>query len=227
MVLRYLCPYLYRLPLRLRSGFTPTVKDGVQVSQGPANFSLMSSHSPDSQKFMLSSNPNHYAGERAEGEMTSHRIVKRSMRPCLFLVGLFVILPLFAANTQTYGASKDIESIQGTWRLVAGEIGGRKMTAQELKRAKLVFKGDRYTVRRGTGPTVTGTVRLDPAKNPRTIDITDANGQYRGKTLLGIYILDGDKFTECFASPGNARPIKFETKAGTTQFLHVWKHVKG
>jgi hypothetical protein len=35
-------------------------------------------------------------------------------------------------------------------------------------------------------------VKLNPAKNSKTIDITDADGSYKGKTLLGIYALKGD-----------------------------------
>jgi len=97
---------------------------------------------------------------------------------------------------------------------------------RELKEAKLVFKGDRYTVRRGSGPTVTGTLKLNPTKNPKSIDITDANGPYKGKALLGIYTLKGNKLTECFSPPGGSRPAQFATESGTSQFIHVWKHVK-
>jgi uncharacterized protein (TIGR03067 family) len=143
----------------------------------------------------------------------------------LLTVGLLVIGWLFTANAQSNDSSKDLEALQGTWRLVSGEIGGRKMTAEELKESKLVFKGDRYTVRRGSGPTVVGIVKLNSAKNPKTIDITDGDGPYRGKTLLGIYAVKGDELKECFAPPGQARPAKFVTNAGTSQFLHVWKHV--
>jgi uncharacterized protein (TIGR03067 family) len=149
-----------------------------------------------------------------------------SMRFCLLLVGLLVITSLVAANAQSNDGSKDLEALQGTWRLVTGEIGGRKMTAEELKQAKLVFKGDHYTVRRGTGPTVVGTAKLNSAKTPKTIDITDVNGPYEGKTLLGIYAVKGDELKECFAPPGEARPAKFVTQTGSSQFLHVWKHMK-
>jgi uncharacterized protein (TIGR03067 family) len=148
------------------------------------------------------------------------------MRFRLLLVGVLVIGLLFAANAQRSDGGKDLEALQGTWRLVSGQIGGRKMTAEELKQAKLVFKGDRYTVRRGSGPTVRGTVKINPAKNPKTIDITDADGRYKGKTLLGVYAVKGDELKECFAPPGEARPVEFATKVGTSQFLHVWKHVK-
>jgi uncharacterized protein (TIGR03067 family) len=144
----------------------------------------------------------------------------------LLLAGLLVIGALSAANAQSNDDSKDLEALQGTWRLVSGEIGGRKMTAEELNRAKLVFKGDRYMVRRGSGPTVMGIVKLNSTKNPKTIDITDADGAYKGKTLFGIYAVNGNELKECFAPPGQARPAKFATKTETSQFLHVWKQVK-
>jgi uncharacterized protein (TIGR03067 family) len=112
-----------------------------------------------------------------------------SMRFRSLVVGVFVIGSLFAANAQRADGSRDLQALQGPWRLIAGEIGSRKMPPEELKNAKLVFKGDHYRVRRGSGPAVTGIVKLNPANNARSIDITDANGPYKGKTLLGIYAL--------------------------------------
>jgi uncharacterized protein (TIGR03067 family) len=149
-----------------------------------------------------------------------------SMRFWSLLVGLLVIGSLMAADEQNGHSIKDLKALQGTWRLVAGEIGARKMTPEELKESKLVFKGHRYTVRRGNGPTVAGSFVIDSAKDPKTINITDSNGPYKGKTLLGIYALNDDELKECFAPPGEARPMKFATKIGTRRFLHVWKHVK-
>jgi uncharacterized protein (TIGR03067 family) len=148
------------------------------------------------------------------------------MRFFLLLGGLLAIGSLFASNAQSNDGNNDPEALQGTWRLVGGEIGSRKMTAEKFKQSKLVFKGDRYTIRRGSGPTVTGAVKLDSAKNPKTIDIADADGPYKEKTLLGIYAVKGDELKECFAPPGERRPVKFTTKPGTNQFLHVWKQVK-
>lgn len=152
--------------------------------------------------------------------------VVMSMRSCSFFVGLLLIGSLMAAGEQKVDGSKELKSLQGRWRLVAGEIGGRKMTAKEIKKSKLVFRGDHYTVRRGDGPKVTGSLVVDSTKDPKTIDITDADGPNKGKTLLGIYALDGDELKECFAAPGEARPTKFGTQTGTAQFFHVWKHVK-
>jgi uncharacterized protein (TIGR03067 family) len=123
-------------------------------------------------------------------------------------------------------AAEELKALQGTWELVQGEVGGRKMTAEELKGAKLVYQGDQYTVRRGTGKNVTGKAKLDPAKDPKKIDITDADGPYEGKVLAGIYALQGDELKECFAPPGMARPTEFSSGADSGNFLHVWKRVK-
>jgi uncharacterized protein (TIGR03067 family) len=152
--------------------------------------------------------------------------VAMSMRSCSLFVGLLLIGSLMVAGEQKVDGSKDLKQLQGTWRLVAGEIGGRKMTAEEIQKSKLVFRGDHYTVRRGNGPKVTGSVVVDPTKDPKTIDIIDADGPDKGKMLLGIYALDGNELKECFAAAGGARPTKFGTQTGTTQFFHVWKNVK-
>jgi ketosteroid isomerase-like protein len=53
------------------------------------------------------------------------------MRFRLLLVGVLVIGSLFAANAQRSDGGKDLEALQGTWRLVSREIGGRKMTPEE------------------------------------------------------------------------------------------------
>jgi uncharacterized protein (TIGR03067 family) len=91
-----------------------------------------------------------------------HRL---SMRVRSLVAGLFLIVSLAAANTPA--GSNDLKALQVSWKLVSGEIGGQKMTAEQLKKAKLVFNGDRYTVRRGNGPTVMGIVKINAAKNPR------------------------------------------------------------
>jgi uncharacterized protein (TIGR03067 family) len=152
--------------------------------------------------------------------------VVMSMKSWLLFVGLLLAGSLMAADDQKVDGSKGLKPLQGTWKLVSGEIGGRKMTAEQVKKSKLVFKGDHYKVRRGDAPKVAGSVVVDPAKDPKAIDITDSDGPNKGKTLLGIYALDGDELKECFAAAGEARPTKFATQTGTTQFFHIWKHTK-
>lgn len=54
----------------------------------------------------------------------------------------------------------------------------------------------------------------------------DTEGPFKGKTTLGIYKLEGNQFTVCFAPPGKERPTEFSTTSGTGQFIHVWKRQK-
>jgi uncharacterized protein (TIGR03067 family) len=50
---------------------------------------------------------------------------------------------------------------------------------------------------------------VDAAKG--TIDFTPDDGPAKGKTLPGIFKIEGDKLTICFTSAGNARPKDFKS----------------
>ena len=140
-------------------------------------------------------------------------------------MGLVVSL-LVGANALTQDAPKNAEALQGTWKLSAGEADGKAIPEKEIKDGKLVIKGEHYTVTLPGRGTVKGTQKLDPAKEPKTIDIMDASGPNKDKTCLGIYELKGDEFRVAFAPPEKARPRKFATVPDSGQWMHVWKRVK-
>ena len=69
---------------------------------------------------------------------------------------------------------------------------------------------------------------VDPTKNPRTIDNLHESGTHKGKKQLGIYKLEGDKWTVCMTQPGVAdsdRPKGFATK-DTSNVVFVFERVK-
>jgi len=121
---------------------------------------------------------------------------------------------------------KGAEAFQGVWGLAAGEADGKALGEKHLKGGKLEIKGNTYTVTLPEREAVQGTQKLDPTKTPMTIDITDTTGANKGKTCLGIYELKGDEYRVAFAPPGQPRPTKFATAAGSGQWLHVWKKAK-
>jgi uncharacterized protein (TIGR03067 family) len=131
---------------------------------------------------------------------------------------LLVVLAvgLLAAAEQKDDAKKDQEKLQGTWAVVEGPPGG-----------KMVFDGDKFTVRHDDKDLYKGTFKIDPSKSPKTIDLMVAEdnsggGTAKGKTSLGIYQLDGDKLKWCANEPGKEqRPKEFAKQAGGDRLLLV------
>lgn len=140
----------------------------------------------------------------------------RSSIALVLTVSLFV-----GADASTQDSPGD-----GTWTLIAGEADGKALPEKLLKGGKLVIKSDHYKVTLEGMGTVMGTQKLDSTKEPKTIDIKDANGPNKGKTCLGIYEFKGDEFRVAFAPPGKLRPKNFTTAPDTGQWMHIWKRVK-
>jgi uncharacterized protein (TIGR03067 family) len=94
-------------------------------------------------------------------------------------------------------ADANKKALQGTWVAVAGENSKEKFD-KELKDIRLVFQGDKLTLRLG-GEVLHATYKLDPSRKPKAIDLTSAGGRARGKTVLGIYALEGGALSLRFA----------------------------
>ncbi len=144
------------------------------------------------------------------------------MTRCALLV---LTVSLLAAAAKDDASDKDLKKLEGSWTLASGIDDGKKLSGKRLEGARLTFKGETHTVEMA-GKTYKGTHKLDAAKKPRTIDITDTEGPFKGKTVLGIYQLKGDEFRICYAPPGKDRPKGFAAKAGSGHRSHVWKREK-
>jgi uncharacterized protein (TIGR03067 family) len=67
---------------------------------------------------------------------------------------------------------------------------------------------------------------VDPAKTPKTIDLT-VKVDDKTFTLLGIYQLENDDLKLCLAAePGVKRPTEFKTENGAGVGLFVLKREK-
>jgi uncharacterized protein (TIGR03067 family) len=120
---------------------------------------------------------------------------------------------------------RDLKKFEGTWMMASGENDGKPLAADVVKKARLVIQGDRHTVKVGDD-TYVGTHVLDPTKSPKTIDVKDTDGPFKGKTVKGIYELTDEAFRVCVAPPDKDRPTEFTTKSGTGMLLHEWKKQK-
>jgi uncharacterized protein (TIGR03067 family) len=122
-------------------------------------------------------------------------------------------------------ARKELLKFQGTWSFASFE-DGKKTPQPNLKKRTFFVGGSVFLVREGDKVIQAGTLRLSPAKSPKTIDAVVRKGDHEGNTMLGIYELTGDTLKVCFDPEGDGRPKKFAVKAGSDLFLAVYKRVK-
>jgi uncharacterized protein (TIGR03067 family) len=63
-------------------------------------------------------------------------------------------------------------------------------------------------------------------EKPSAMDITSTDGPNKGKTLLAIYKLEGDKLIVCYDLAGKKRPSDFKTEPKSLLFLATYQKVK-
>ncbi|HQR38257.1 MAG TPA: TIGR03067 domain-containing protein [Blastocatellia bacterium] len=137
----------------------------------------------------------------------------------LLVVPALIILFSLAARG---GGATDADTLQGTWLPSAAELGGTMFPDEIRKTISLVIAGDKYTVTVGKAVDQ-GTVKLNPATNPRQLDITGTDGPNKGRTILAIYEREGDTLRVCYDLAGTGRPTEFKTSAGSQLFLVTYK----
>ena len=123
----------------------------------------------------------------------------------------------FLVVASAYAQDKKDDKLDGKWLVVSVERDGKADDA--LKGGVRVIAGDKYTLSDKNGKATPGTFKIDASKKPKTIDMMPAEGQYKGKTLLGIYEVDGQSLKICFAEPGKDRPTEFASK-GAVLAIH-------
>jgi uncharacterized protein (TIGR03067 family) len=132
-----------------------------------------------------------------------------------------------AAGEGDLGAAckKELEKSAGTWQLVASEKDGVRLPEAGTKDIKIIFKGDKFTMKRAGKTVEEGWICIDPTRKPKVIDVY----AIESKVVMGIYKWDGDdKFRLCGTHPGTeqTRPILFSTTKGSGHSLHVCKREK-
>jgi uncharacterized protein (TIGR03067 family) len=138
------------------------------------------------------------------------------MTRCIAMVLVAVLLVAAAPVPREDEAKKEVEKLQGTWKVVSIEEGGK--VASEKGNRTVTFDKDTLTLSQDGEAVLKGTFKLDPSKKPKAIDvtITQGKGADKGKVLQGIYELDKDSLKWCTSDPGGKeRPGEFSTKVGS------------
>ena len=142
------------------------------------------------------------------------------MRVCYHLV-LALLMPAVAMAQ----AADEQKLLAGTWVPKELSIGDARLDDATAAKIQLVIEGDRYTVT--SGETVDkGTLKFDAKPTPKTMDISGTEGPNKGKTILAIYELDGDKLTICYSLEPGARPAEFKSAGDSKRVLAKYERKK-
>jgi uncharacterized protein (TIGR03067 family) len=119
----------------------------------------------------------------------------------------------------------EVKKMEGTWTFEkVVQNGEEPRPVEEMKVMRLVIDGKTRTVMQNGEVRSKATYSIDPKASPKTIDVEILDGPLKGRTLYGIYDLDGDSFTMCLSLDGKVRPMKLE--AGKGNVYQVFKRTK-
>jgi uncharacterized protein (TIGR03067 family) len=89
----------------------------------------------------------------------------------------------------------------------------------------MTFKGESVTSTT-SDTTRGGSIKADPSKKPKALDVTSLDGPDKGKTYLAVYEVSGDDLRISTAEPGKDRPTEVSSKEGNGWMLLTLKRVK-
>ncbi len=120
----------------------------------------------------------------------------------------------------------ELKKFEGTWLFTRWELAGEALPEESLLDASFSVKGDKYTFQMGMA-TEEGTIKLDPARKPATIDLTITSGPDKGKVQLGIYRIERDAIVLCLTKAGaTERPTEFTSTGANRHNLLTIKRAK-
>ena len=147
----------------------------------------------------------------------------------LFAIAVGLVVGL-SAGLAAPGKEKedkdDLKKLEGNWTVTSWKQSGGELEQEQLDTAKWTVKGDKYWFEL-SGVGEEGTIKVDSSKKTPTIDLTITEGNDKGKEQPGIYKVDGDTITFCFARPGEKdRPTDFKSTEDDGFILIVMKKKK-
>jgi uncharacterized protein (TIGR03067 family) len=162
--------------------------------------------------------------DRAYTNRLSHMGVNR-MKRMVFSMAIAVFVGGLGLRAAEVADDKKI--LQGKWMLAQMD---KESKLQDIAKTSeeffhMTFSGDKVATEFAEGKEE-GTYKIDPAQKVKTIDVTAATSDDKGKVFLGIYSLDGDTLTLAMAEPGvKKRPTEFKGKKDEIT-VYVLKRVK-
>ena len=149
------------------------------------------------------------------------------MAVVLLFFALFIFAPQLVLGQVD---ASELKKFQGTWKMEKGEMDGKSLKDEHVKKSEISYMGDNVKVfiPHQHKDTIKAVItKLDPSKDPKIINWLRENGPNAGKTMPAIYKFEGpDKLHVCFDPTMATVPKKFGTDAGSGHIWQTWKRVK-
>ena len=145
---------------------------------------------------------------------------------CLLVLALAINVSRVDADKAKDDGDKDKKEmalLNGEWDNVSVTVNGYETAEEYVKNRKRTTKDGVTTIKVDGEVTMKAKFSIDVSKKIKTIDYEVIEGVHKDKKLLGIYEIDGDTLTNCFAASGRERPTEFEAPEGSKRTLSVWK----
>ena len=115
---------------------------------------------------------------------------------------------------------------EGEWAMVSAVSNGGTMSADMVRWAKRVTRGDITTVTAGGQAILQARFTLDPSTNPGSVNYLHLLGPHIRKTQEGIFERHGDLLKVCMAPPRKPRPSEFSSTSGDGRAFTTWRREK-
>jgi uncharacterized protein (TIGR03067 family) len=120
----------------------------------------------------------------------------------------------------------ELRKMEGTYHVTLFERDGRQLGAADLKLMKVVMSKDGGGKFHQGNAAYGSQVTVYPNKKPKEVDCVYTDGPLKGAMIKGIYKIDKDGFSCCYAESGKPRPTEFKTALNSGLTLYVLQRVK-
>jgi uncharacterized protein (TIGR03067 family) len=127
----------------------------------------------------------------------------------------FTMLVATVATADDKSVKDELKRQEGSWSVTSSIYDGQAASEDLIRSIKRVVEGDHAVWERDGKRFAGTTIEVDPACEPKTIDVIPDGGRNRGERVLGIYKFEGEKLTICMAEPGKPRPKSFQADKGS------------
>lgn len=144
--------------------------------------------------------------------MHSHRFLVNAL-------ALFATCLIDAEPPANGRSKKDLDTILGSWKVLALQCDGEAGPPEVVASLKLLFKEETLIFQPGEPGFTNFRYKMDPTSKPASFDMIHADGSHKGDTKKGIYVLENDHLKICFGT-AKERPTQLTANAGSRQTLY-------